>query len=194
MGSISSLLFLLGSLQVVITGLLIWIGLLAMLVTFVSVLWPLPFIGFPTRKRSAKALGVSLVLVLISGVVYSDSVVFRVYKAELTQAERARAIEVNASDLEQECNAHYISAGQKYARKIVRVTGIVHTIGEGSDDDGLLWFRIDDSDSSRIGATSHSVSKSVLAAGEPGQTLTVTCQYVDCVSGLGAILSNCFLD
>ena len=192
MGSISSLLFLLGSLQAVITGLLIWIGLLAMLVTFVSVLWPLQFIGLPTRKRSAKALGVSLVLVLISGVVYSDSVVFRVYKAELTQAERARAIAVNTSDLERECETNYISTGQKYARKIVRITGIVHSTGEDYDGDGFVRFRGDGY--SGFGMNANFTGSSVLKAAEPGQILTVTCRYVDCVGGIGVMLNNCFLD
>ena len=47
-------------------------GALAVLVSFVSVLWPLKRIGLPTRKRSALALLLSFSLFLLGGALVSD--------------------------------------------------------------------------------------------------------------------------
>lgn len=56
-----------------IATLFVVFGALAVLVSFVSVLWPLKRIGLPTRKRSALALLLSFSLFLLGGALVSDS-------------------------------------------------------------------------------------------------------------------------
>ena len=49
------------------------IGVLAMLVSFVSVLWPLKRLGLPTRKRSALALLISVWVMIIGAALMPDT-------------------------------------------------------------------------------------------------------------------------
>lgn len=74
-----------------IATLLVLTGTLAVLVSFVNVLWPLKRIGLPTRKRSALAVVVSFCLVLLGGCPSAD---------ELDQSP-AQALNQAADTLEQ---------------------------------------------------------------------------------------------
>ena len=56
----------------VIYGLLALAGTLAVLASFVSVLWPLKRLGLPTRKRSALALLASFILLMMIGALLPD--------------------------------------------------------------------------------------------------------------------------
>lgn len=49
------------------------IGILAMLVSFVSVLWPLKRLGLPTRKRSALALLISVWVIITGAALMPDT-------------------------------------------------------------------------------------------------------------------------
>ena len=55
-----------------IATLLVFTGALAVLVSLVSVLWPLKRIGLATRKRSALALLLSFCLFLLGGALVPD--------------------------------------------------------------------------------------------------------------------------
>ena len=197
-----------------IARLLTLVGALAFWVALVSTIYPLKHIGLPTRKRSALALLLSLVVITIGVAMTQETPEEAAERqaesnreqaeSEAAQAEReraeqeaarqaelARTIEVNASDLVREFKANEIRAEQKYSGKVVHITGVVDTIGEDIMGDGYVSFR---GPGFLQNAQAMFDDKSVLAALNPGQALTVTCGDLSGGNIMGVILRQCAMD
>ena len=189
-----------------IAGFLTLAGSVAFWVSFISILWPLAPIGLPTRKRSALAMLLSCVVVVIGVSLSRETPEVATERAEredvqeerqraeqetARQAELVRTIEVSAPELVREFEANEIRAEQKYTGKIVRVTGAVDNIGEDIMGDGYVSFR---GSGLLRNAQAMIDDKSALAPLNPGQRITVTCHDVSGGNIMGVLLRNCALD
>lgn len=115
----------------------------------------------------------------------------RAEKEATRQAELARTIEVRAAALVKEFEENEIRAGQKYDGKIVRVTGVVDSIGEDILGEGYVAFKV----SGVLRNVQAMIDdKNVLAALDAGQRITVTCHEVSGGNIMGALLRDCAVD